>query len=94
MDAIDAKVFALITSGTVATVGFLKKLFPAWVSGKEEAIAAALPILFVIIAKVCHGFKDTGWIDALAFALGGGLMAGVAHDKFVDPVVKGLSKKQ
>jgi len=37
MDQIDAKVFALITAGTTSAIGILKKLFPGWVEGKEEA---------------------------------------------------------
>lgn len=94
MDHIDAKVFALITGGTTAAVGILKKLFPAWVNGKEEAIAAILPVLFVVVTKLCSGFKDTGWVDALAFAIGGGLLSGVAHDKLVNPVIKGLTTKK
>lgn len=89
MDQIDAKVFALITLGVTTLVGTLKKLFPTWVDGKEEALATALPVLFVIVAKICHGFEKTGWVDALAWALGGALMAGVAHDKIVNPLMKG-----
>lgn len=93
MDQIDAKVFALITAGTTAAIGALKKLFPLWVDGKEEAIAALLPILFVITAKACHGFEKTGWVDALAWSLGSSLLAGVAHDKMVNPLMKGRVAK-
>lgn len=89
MDHIDAKVLALITSGTVTAVGAIKKFFPAWTSGKEEALAAILPVLFVGVAKAFHAFQATSWVDALAWALGGGLAAGVAHDKFINPLMKG-----
>lgn len=91
MDQIDAKVFALITAGTTGAVGILKKLFPAWVDGKEEALAMIMPILFTIIAKLAHAFAGTSWVDALLFAAGGGVGAGILHDYVVNPVVKGVS---
>jgi len=89
MDQIDAKVFALIALGTTTAVGAIKKLFPVWTNGKEDGMAAILPFVFVMTVKALHGFKDTGWVDAIAWALGGGLVAGVAHDKFVNPLMRG-----
>lgn len=91
MDQIDAKVFALITAGTTGAVGILKKLFPAFVGGKEEALAMVLPIMFTIVAKLAHAFTATSWVDALLFAVGGGIGAGLIHDYVVNPVVKGIS---
>jgi len=89
MDQIDAKVFAMIALGVTTTIGAIKKFFPTWTKGKEEALAAVLPVAFILIAKAFHGFKDTGWVDAMAWALGGGLAAGVAHDKILNPLMKG-----
>lgn len=89
MDQIDAKVFALITLGVTTAVGTIKKLFPTWTDGKEEAIATVLPIVFIVLVKLFHGFERTGWVDAFAWALGGALAAGVAHDKIVNPLMKG-----
>lgn len=88
MNQIDVMVFSLITLGVTTAVQVIKKLFPSWSSGKEEALAAALPVMFVITAKVLHGFKDTGWVEALFWALGGGLTAGVVHDKLLNPMIK------
>lgn len=93
MDQIDAKVFALITAGTTSAVGILKKLFPQWVEGKEEGLAQAFPIAFVVIAKLCHAFHGTDWVTALLFAVGGGLGAGLIHDKLTNPLMKGKTSK-
>ena len=93
MDQIDAKVFALITAGTTSAVGILKKLFPAWVAGKEEGLAQAFPIAFVIIAKLAHAFQGTDWVSALLFAVGGGIGAGLVHDYLTNPVMKGKASK-
>lgn len=92
MDQIDAKVFALITAGTTSAVGILKKLFPKWVDGKEEGLAQAFPIAFVVIAKLAHAFQGTDWVSALLFAVGGGIGAALVHDKIVNPLVKGKKK--
>lgn len=88
MDSIDAKVFALIASGTLLAVAALKRGLPSWVTGKEEFLALILPVLFTVVAKVLGAFKATDWVDALVWAVGAALAAGVAHDKITNPVVK------
>ena len=88
MDHIDAKVFMLIAMAVVATVGALKRAWPAWVGGKEEFLSIVLPVAFVIAAKIVGGFKGTGWVDALVWAFASGPTAGLLHDKVLDPVVK------
>lgn len=93
MDQIDAKVFALITAGTTSAIGILKKLFPTWVAGKEEGLAQAFPILFVIAAKLAHAFEKTDWVSALLIAVGGGVGAGLIHDYLTNPLMKGKSSK-
>jgi hypothetical protein len=93
MDQVDAKVFALITAGTTAVIGIAKKLFPSWVSGKEEGLAQLLPVLFIISAKLLHAFQGTDWVSALLLASGGGLGAGLIHDKIVNPLMKGKVDK-
>ena len=90
MDQIDTKVFALIAAGTTAAIGAVKKFFPKWTDGKEEALAQVLPIFFVIVAKMAHAFKGTDWTDALLIAVGAGLGAGVIHDYALNPVIKGV----
>ena len=93
MDKIDATVFALITACTTAAVGTLKKLFPDWVDGKEEGLAQAFPVAFVIIAKLAHAFPGTDWVTAIMMAVGGGVGAGLVHDKIVNPLMKGKASK-
>jgi hypothetical protein len=93
MNQIDAKLFALITAATVFVVGALKKCFPKLVDGKEEIWAVALPLIFVAIAKATSQFRETGWIDALLWAFGSGVVSGAAHDYAVKPGIaaaKGL----
>lgn len=92
MDQIDAKVFSLISVGTMTVVGLIKKMFPVWTDKKEEALAVALPIAFTVLAKLLHAFQGTDWVNALLFATGGGLAAGVAHDYLLNPVIKSLAK--
>jgi hypothetical protein len=88
VDSIDAKIFGIIIGGTTLVVGILKKLFPKWVDGKEEVLAQVFPIIFTMIAKLAGGFKATGWDEALIFAIGAGLGAGVVHDKLINPFTK------
>ena len=90
-DAIDAKVFTLIAAGTTTAVGILKKFFPKWMEGKEDGFAQLLPIIFTVSAKASGLFKGTEWLDALLFAVGGGILAGVAHDKIVNPAKRAAS---
>lgn len=88
MDSIDAKVFALIASGTLLAVAALKRALPSWVTGKEEFLALILPVAFTIAAKAFGAFKATDWVDALIWAVGAALAAGISHDKITNPVVK------
>lgn len=93
MDHIDAKVFGLITAGTVAAVAILKRAIPKWVEGREEFLAAVLPVLFTVAAKALSAFKGTDWVDALLFAIGAGVASGIFHDKVVNPVIKYKEKR-
>lgn len=85
---IDVKMFSLIAAGTLALIGALKKSFPAWVGGKEELLALALPVAFVVIAKLCGGLHGTEWVDALLKAVGAGVASGAAHDYILNPIIK------
>lgn len=92
MDIIDAKVFALIAGGTLFFVEFLKKLLPSKITPERATqIAAILPIVFTIGAKAAGLFHGTEWVDALLWALGGGVGAGVGHDKVWNPLM-GVTK--
>lgn len=87
MDQMNVKVLFLIAAATTAIVGALKKAFPGWVSGKEELLAIALPILFVVVCKTSGLYKGTDWVDSLIWAVGGGVGSGLAHDYVVNPVI-------
>ena len=89
MDGMSMKVLALISTLTVMLVGALKKAFPKWVGGKEELLSIVLPVIGVLIAKLAGAFHGADWLDAMMAAIGSGLVAGVAHDKIVNPLMAG-----
>ncbi len=92
MDTIDAKVFSLVALATFFVVEFLKKVMPVKMTAERATqVAAILPILFTIGAKAGGLFQDTQWVDALLWALGGGVGAGVGHDKVWNPLM-GVAK--
>lgn len=88
METIDPKVLAGMAAVTVAVIGALKKAFPKHVKGKEDFIAFVIPILFVIAMKLSGQFAGTEWVDALIWAAATGPVAGLLHDKVVNPVLK------
>jgi len=94
MESIDIKVFGLITLATLTLVGALKKSFENWVKGKEPLLALAIPVILTIAAKSGGLFKGTEWVDALTWAFGMGLTAGVAHDKITNPLMKNKKPKE
>jgi hypothetical protein len=94
MSQIDAKVFALITAGTLVAIQILKKVLPKIMENREEVFAMVLPILFTVIAKKAHLFTATNWVDALLWSVGGGVGAGLAHDYLMNPVMKMLFGKK
>lgn len=90
MSQIDIKVFTLITVGTTIFLQIVKKIVPKLVENREEAIAMILPILFTVIAKAAHAFQATPWVDALLWAAGGGVGAGVTHDYVMNPAIRAV----
>lgn len=89
MDAIDAKVFAMLSAFTAAVIGAVKKAFPKWTDGKEELLAVVIPLVLVTLLKIAGVFKETGWDSAVVAAIGMGLAAGIGHDKIVNPLMAG-----
>lgn len=86
MDEIAA--LALVATLTTAFVGAIKKAFPKWTDGKEELLALALPMIVFVVFKTTH-VVDLTWARVVIDAVGGGLLAGVAHDKIVNPIMAG-----
>lgn len=95
MEAMDGKVFGLIVLGTAFVLEVLKRLIPKLRANKDflSGLALLLPVVFTVIAKLTGQFADTGWVEALTWALGGGIGAGVTNDKILNPALKlfGLS---
>jgi uncharacterized membrane protein len=72
-------------------VGALKKLFTAWIAGREPMLCVVLTYAVGITAKltVPHAFGGVGWLT-LGIGL---LLSSVAsmnvHDSFINRVLKG-----
>lgn len=88
MEHLDAKVFGAIAFFTFFLVEALKFFFPKTVSGKEEQVAAVLPIIFAVGAKALGYFTATPWEEVLLWAIGGGAASGAGHDKVYVPLKK------
>lgn len=93
MEAMDAKVFTLIVAGTAFVLEVLKRMSPKLRASKNvvAGLALLLPVVFTVAAKVTGQFAETSWIDGLLWAMGGGVGAGIANDKIVNPALKALS---
>ena len=88
MDEVNAKAFAALVIVTTALVGAIKKAFPKWTESKEELLAFTIPVVLIALLKLSGVFKGTEWLDATIYALGSGLGAQIAHDKWVNPFKK------
>lgn len=94
MENTDLGTYGGIIFIVVALIGAVKKLFRAWIDGKEPLLALTFTLSIGIAAKAAgmfgaHDVKT--WllhIVALIMAAAG---AGLVHDKIVDPV---LANKQ
>lgn len=89
MEHIDIKVFSLLMVGTAAIIGAIKKAFPTWTASKEPLLAVAVPVLMVVALKSSGLFKGSEWVDALLWAFGAGMGAGIFHDKAINPLLAG-----
>jgi len=89
VEHIDIKVFSVLALGTAALIGGIKKAFPAWIANKEPLLAVVIPIALIIVFKATGTFKGTDWADALLWAFGAGMGAGVFHDKALNPLMAG-----
>ncbi len=75
----------------VALVGGVKKLWPAWVEGKEPTVSFALCIILGVLAKVtmAGAFTNVQWLPHIVFLIGTAFGAKMIHDHIVNDIVKG-----
>lgn len=84
-----------ISAAVVMLVGGLKKLFPAWIGGKEPHIALALSAALGVAAKLTipGAYEAVLWVPHLVALLAVAFGAKVGHDWIVNELVKGKENK-
>jgi hypothetical protein len=83
-----------LSAAVVAVIGILKKLFPAWIDGKEPHIGLALSYILGISTKlfITGCYKDVNWVIFLLSLLGVAAGAKFGHDHLLNEVIKGGKK--
>lgn len=73
----------------IALVGGLKKLWPAFVKGKEAHLALILSLGIGVAAKLTipNAFANVQWVVFLISLLFVTMAAGAAHDRLVNPLL-------
>jgi hypothetical protein len=82
--------FASLVAVTVVVVELLKAKFK-WVDGREELLAAVIPVVLGVAAKLAGctaAFAQLSLTELVLGSLLAGLTAQMTHDKVIDPVVK------
>lgn len=77
----------------VAIVGALKKLFPAWIDGKEPYLGLLLSYVLGIAAKLSipNAFTKVHWVVFLVTLLFVAVGAKLGHDHILNEIIKGQS---
>jgi predicted Na+-dependent transporter len=72
-------------------IGAVKKLFPAWIAGKEPmlALVAAYVIGFTAKLTIPHAFGSVGWLTLGIGLLLVAVAAAGIHDTIINRVIKG-----
>lgn len=72
-------------------VGALKKLFTAWIAGREPMLAVCLTYIIGITAKftIPHAFGGVGWLTLAVGLLLTAVVSMSVHDTLVNKVLKG-----
>lgn len=102
MDNLPFKESDLFSFGGLALVipmmvGGLKKLWPAWISGKEPAIVFILAYGLGLTARVVAkgvAFPNVSWLGMLVGLFFVGLAAAQVHDTFIDKVIHQKDEKE
>lgn len=85
-----------LMAAVVAIVGGLKKLFPAWIDGKEPIMGLALSYVLGISTKlfIPLAFAKVHWIVFLVSLLFVAVGAKLGHDHLLNEVIKGQHPDQ
>jgi len=84
----DLNTFAGITAATTAAVQGLKMKFPAYMDGRENLAAFALPLLLGVVSKLSGAFPEADWSNFVIILLLSGMTSQVAYDKVIQPLEK------
>ncbi|MGI0150064.1 MAG: hypothetical protein ACREDF_11115 [Thermoplasmata archaeon] len=84
-----------IVAAVVMLVGFGKKLFPAWVKGKEPHLGLGLSVAIGVLSKLTipGAFKDVHWMTHVIALVGAAFGAKLTHDHIINEIVKGKAVK-
>lgn len=84
-----------ISAVVIMLVGGLKKLFPAWIGGKEPHIGLASCLILGIAAKLTISGAFTGvlWVPHVVGLLGAAFGAKVGHDWLLNEIIKNKETK-
>ena len=94
---IDLASYGGIALAVVALIGAFKKLFKAWVDGKEPMLAFVLTMVLGVTAKLAGMFAGAdvkAWASHVVALILTAAAAGVVHDKIVEPVLQGKDAKK
>lgn len=92
----DLATYPTLMAAVVAIVGALKKLFPAWIDGKEPVMGLALSYLLGIASKLTipGSFAKVNWIVFLVSLLFVAVGAKLGHDHLLNEIIKGQHPDQ
>ena len=87
----DVTTYTGIAALVIAVIGLVKKMFKAWVDGKEPHLGLALSFAFGIIAKIAvpGAFDKVNWLNHLVSLLVVAAGAKIGHDYFVNQIMAG-----
>jgi len=80
-----------LMAAVVAIIGALKKLFPAWMDGKEPYLGLSLSYILGIAARLTipGAFSKVHWVVFLVSLLFVAVGAKLGHDHLLNEVIKG-----
>lgn len=88
----DLSTFAGIAMAVMMAVQGLKKMFPAFMVGKEEGVAMLLPLVLGVISKLSGSFAELDWSNFVILLLLSGMTSQIAHDKMLNPLADAMKK--
>jgi len=96
MDQVDLASYGGIAMAVVMLIGAAKKLFKAWIDGKEPMLGLVLTAVIGVVAKLggAFGANDVkSWLSHVVILVITAAGAGLVHDKIVNVMADKSEKK-